>query len=82
MEEVQTPRDGWWPENADAPMTQMLFRDGRGMANIVKSSNGWRAYSLLETNASGTTGKPLADGSVPSRLAAQGQAEQYADLMS
>jgi hypothetical protein len=76
--EMDTPQDGWFPEEAEAPMTQKLFRDGKPVANIVKSGVGWRSYSLLELNKSGTGGKPLANGSVETREEAQKQAEDYA----
>jgi hypothetical protein len=77
MEAVETPQNGWWPEESKAPITQMLFRNGKGLANIVKSGIGWRAYSLVEMNKSGTSGKPLAAVSVETRLEAQRQAEEY-----
>jgi hypothetical protein len=57
----EPPQDGWWPEEANAPWTQMLFRRGRGVANVIKQPTGWRPFSLTEMNASGTGGKPLSD---------------------
>ena len=81
MIDMDTPKDGWWPEEAHAPVTQMLFRDGHQIANIIKTRHGWRSFSLLETSKSGTTGMPLdANGSVQTRAEAKHQAETYADL--
>lgn len=78
-----TPQDGWWPEEVNAPMTQMLFRNGKPIANIIKQSVGWRSFSTIELNKSGTTGKPLSDaGSVETRQEAQKQAEDYAKEVS
>lgn len=57
----EPPQDGWWPEEAHAPITQMLFRNGKGVANVIKQTAGWRPFSLLELNASKTGGKPLSD---------------------
>lgn len=76
---VETPENGWFPEESQAPMTQLLFRAGKPIANIVRSGVGWRGYSLVELNKSGTTGKPLGDGWVGTREEAKKQAEDYAD---
>jgi hypothetical protein len=57
----------------------MLFCDGKPIANIIKQTVGWRSFSLIEMNKSGTTGKPLSDaGSVETREEAKKQAEDYA----
>jgi hypothetical protein len=75
------PQDGWWPAEADAPMTQMYFIAGRPIANIIRQpgilQRRWRAFSLVEMNKSGTTGKPLGD-SVDTREDARKIAEDYA----
>lgn len=73
----ESPQDGWWPEEAQAPITQMLFSNGKPMANIIKSGAGWRSFSLTELNKSKTGGKPLTDGSVVTREEAKKQCEQY-----
>lgn len=78
----EVPQDGWWPEEANSPVTQMLFRNGKPVANVIKSSAGWRSFSMIELNKSGTTGKPLTDGSVESRSEAKKQSEEYASTLS
>ena len=74
---AETPQEGWWPLESNAPITQMFFQGGKGVANIVKTSLGWRAYSLTELNDSGTGGKPIGAGSVSTREEAQKQVEDY-----
>lgn len=61
MNSSATPQDGWWPEWSIAPVTQMLFREGKLVANVIKRSNGWRPFSLTELNRSGTGGTLLSD---------------------
>ena len=75
----EPPENGWWPEEAFAPMTQMLFRRGKAIGNVVRTSVGWRIYSLIEMNNSGTGGLPLTKGSVKERSTARKQVEEYAD---
>lgn len=77
----ELPQDGWWPEESDAPMTQMLSVGGRRIANIIKQTVGWQAFSLIELNASKTGGNPLAD-SVLTREEARKQAEDYAHKLA
>jgi hypothetical protein len=72
------PVDGWWPAEADAPMCQWFRKGSRNISQVVRQSGQrWRAFSMVELNKSGTTGKPLAD-SVDTRQEAQKQAEEYA----
>jgi hypothetical protein len=70
------PDDGWWPK--EAPMCQWFRKNGRSMAQVVKQGDrGWRAFSMIELNKSGTTGLPLAD-TVATREEAMRQCEAYA----
>lgn len=77
---VDTPQDGWFPEDDNAPITQMLFKNGHPIANIIKQGNdGWRSYSSVETNDQSSTGRPLSSaGSVATREEAKAQCETYA----
>lgn len=81
---LDTPESGWYPpEEKDAPVTQMLIVKGKPIAHIIFQFPGWRSFSLVEMNASGTTGKPLSeDGSVPTREQAKAQCEEYARRMA
>lgn len=76
MSDITTPDNGWWPE--DSPVTQMLFKDKKQIANVIKQTIGWRPFSLIELNASKTSGKPLSD-SVATKEEAKIIAEKYAD---
>jgi hypothetical protein len=72
----EMPLSGWWPD--EAPMCQWLRKDGRNIAQVVKQGpRGWRAFSMVELNQSGTTGKPLSD-TVPTQDAAKKYCEEYA----
>jgi hypothetical protein len=66
-------------------MTQMFFFGGRPIANIIRQpgilQRRWRAFSLVEMNKSGTTGKPLGE-SVDTREAARKIAEDYAATLA
>lgn len=73
-----TTTEGWWPAEDQAPVTQMFFRAGRIVATIIKCGIGWRSYSLLKLNHSGTGGMPLSNGSVVTREEAKKQVEDYA----
>lgn len=73
------PDNGWWPSETEAPVTQLLRKDGRNIAQVIRQTgNRWRAYSMIELNKSGTTGKPLAD-SVDTREEAKSLCEAYAE---
>lgn len=78
----QLPSDGWWPAEDNAPMCQWFLKAGRHVAQVVRQGNpkGWRAFSMIEMNTSGTTGKPLAD-TVSTREEAKQQCETYAATM-
>jgi hypothetical protein len=81
--EMPMPQNGWWPEEANAPMTQMYLVSGRPIGQVVRAAGRWRSYSMIEMNKSGTTGKPLnADGSVETRELAKNEVEAYAETMA
>lgn len=72
------PRDGWWPLEMDAPMCQWFRKGGRSVAQVVRQGGQrWRAFSMVEMNKSGTSGKPLFE-SVATREEARQQCEEYA----
>lgn len=78
MEIDDMPQDGWWPSEENAPVCQWFIKGGRRISQVVRQGpRGWRAFSMIELNKSGTTGKPLAD-TVETRQEAQKQAEEYA----
>lgn len=75
----ELPSDGWWPEESAAPMCQWFRKGGKSIAQVVRQTGDrWRAFSMLELNKSGTTGKPLF-GSVDTREEAKEQCERYAE---
>jgi hypothetical protein len=69
-------RNGWWPEEENAPQAQGFFVDGRLIATIGRSEWGWSAVSAISLNDKGSTGKPL--GHDETRAGAQKIAEAYA----
>jgi hypothetical protein len=71
------PMDGWWPDDDHSPVTQIFRMRGNNIAQIVNcGKTGWRAFSMVEINHNGTTGKPLGD--VVSRAYAKVFCEEYA----
>lgn len=76
VEEDQIPADGWFPVDEKAPMFQTFFKADKQIGQVVKIGGKWTAYSLLELNASKTTGKPL--GTFDNREEAKKVIEEYA----
>lgn len=74
---IDTPDNGWYPEEDNAPVTQMLFKNGHPIANIIIQGSAWQAFSCIETNAQGSTGLPLGL-KVATREIAKIQCETYA----
>jgi hypothetical protein len=76
MENDDLPEIGWWPE--EFTICQWYRFNGRSVAQVVKQgTRGWRAFSMIELNKSGTTGKPL-DDTVESIEQAKQLCEDYA----
>jgi hypothetical protein len=77
----QPTAEGWWPDEARAPICQWFSKADRRIAQVVKQgTRGWRAFSMLELNKNGTSAKPLAD-TVLTREEAKQQCEAYATTM-
>jgi hypothetical protein len=71
------PKDGWWPDEESATVSQWLLHKGLRVAQVIRQSlSGWRAFSMVQLNKSGTSGMPLGP-TVSTRDEARATCEEY-----